>query len=229
MATIVISIGGSILLEDLSSTEYITSLGELLKNVSNNHKLYLVVGGGKTSRQYIKMARELGADEASLDELGIACTRLNARILITALGNENVHPFPLETIEETLGVGNTFPITVMGGTVPGHTTDAVAATLAERVEAECLIIATSVDGVYTADPKKDPTAEKLDELTAEKLVEIISKGEYDGAGPNVVVDLLASKLVARTGILTYVLDGRDLESLKNAINGEKFTGTIIKS
>jgi uridylate kinase len=229
MATLVISIGGSILLEDLSSTKYITALADLLKDLSQDHKLFLVVGGGKISRQYIKMARSLGADEASLDELGIACTRLNARILIAALGKEYSYPYPLDTIEETLGVGNDYPITVMGGTVPGHTTDAVAATLAERVDAERLIIATSVDGVYSADPKQDPSAEKFDELTPEKLVEIVSKGEYEGAGPNVVVDLLASKLVARTGIPTYVLDGRDLESLKNAIVGEKFNGTIIRS
>jgi uridylate kinase len=174
------------------------------------------------------MARSLGADEASLDELGIACTRLNARILIAALGNEYSYPYPLETIEETLGVGNAFPITVMGGTVPGHTTDAVAATLAERVDAERLIIATSIDGVYTADPKLDSSAKKYDEITPSKLIEVVSKGEYEGAGPNVVVDLLASKLIARTGISTYVLDGRDLDSLNNAINGNEFTGTIIK-
>jgi uridylate kinase len=229
MATIVISIGGSILLEDLSKTEFIKSLAKLLKELSKDHKLFLVVGGGKTSRQYIKMARELGADEASLDELGIDCTRLNARILIAALGNDFAYPYPLESIEETLGVLNSFPITVMGGTVPGHTTDAVAATLAERVKAERLIIATSVDGVYSADPKQDPEAEKFDEITPEKLIEIVSKGEYEGAGPNVVVDLLASKLVARTKIPTYVLDGRDLESLKNAIVGNEFKGTKIKS
>ena len=229
MATIVISIGGSILLEDMSKTDYIDSLSDLLTNLSTTHKLYLVVGGGKISRQYIKLARALGADEVSLDELGIECTRLNARILITALGNENVYPFPIKTIEETVEVGNKYSMTVMGGTVPGHTTDAVAAELAESVNAERLIIATSVDGVNIADPKKDPSAEKLDEVTAEKLVEIVSKEDHKGAGPNVVVDLPASKAIARTGILTYVLDGRDLDSLEKAVNNEKFNGTIIKS
>ena len=52
-------------------------------------------------------------------------------------------------------------IVVMGGVAVGQTTDAVAALLAEYVRADRLIVATSVDGVYTADPEKDPDAKKL--------------------------------------------------------------------
>jgi Uridylate kinase len=52
----------------------------------------------------------------------------------------------------------------MGGTEPGHTTDTVAMLLAERIGANVMINATSVDGVYTADPRKDSSARKLENL-----------------------------------------------------------------
>ena len=76
MATVVISVGGSIILQDLESTEFLTKLAGLLRELSKNHKIYIVVGGGKTSRDYIKLTRKLGTDEASLDEIGIESGRL---------------------------------------------------------------------------------------------------------------------------------------------------------
>ena len=114
----------------------------------------------------------------------------------------------------------------MGGNYPGHTTDAVAAMLAERVGAERLVIATNVDGVYTDDPRKDPDAVKLDRVTADELVKITMRGEA-GAGSNSVVDPLASKIIKRSRMPTFVVDGRDLEALESAIRGEGKKGTVI--
>ncbi len=229
MATVVISVGGSILLQDLENIDYITKLAGLLRELSKNHKIYLVVGGGKTSRDYIKLTRKLGTDEASLDEIGIECTRINARVMIAALGPVYANPYPVKTIEEVLGTGSNYPIVVMGGTQPGHTTDAVAVTLAERVGADRFINATSVDGVYTLDPNLDPNAEKLDKITPGQLIQIILKSEQAGAGPHIVIDILASKLIERSRIPTLVVNGRDLDELKNAIEGKDFNGTIISS
>ena len=61
-------------------------------------------------------------------------------------------------------------IVVMGGVSPGQTTDAVSAILAERVHADRLVIATSVEGVYTADPEIDPSAKMIDVMTPKELV-----------------------------------------------------------
>lgn len=229
MATVVISVGGSIILQDLEDIEFLTKLAGLLRELSKSHKIYIVVGGGKTSRDYIKLTRKLGTDEASLDEIGIDCTRINARVMIAALGPVYANPYPVKTIEEVLSVSSNYPIVVMGGTQPGHTTDAVAVTLAERVGAERFINATSVDGVYTMDPKLDPNAKKLDKITPAQLIETILKSEQAGAGPHIVIDILASKLIERSRIPTLVVDGRDLDALKNAVEGKDFNGTIIAS
>ncbi len=223
---LVISIGGSILLPEKDDLEYLKSLAELLKGSSKEYNLYLVVGGGRIARDYIQWGRELEADEATLDELGIQTSRLNARLLIIALG-KNTYPVPATDFNEAITAGNHYPIVTMGGTHPGHTTDAVAAMLAERLRAERLINATAVDGVYTADPRKEPEAEKLDELSYQELIDIVSKGE-GGAGPNVVFDPLAAKIIKRARITTYIVDGRDLEDFKKAIEDKKFSGTVIE-
>ncbi len=222
---LVISVGGSILLPEEENTSKLSSLAEMLKKNCQDRELYLVVGGGKTARRYIDWGRELGADESSLDELGIRTSRLNARLLIIALGKD-VYPVPAHDFDEAMTAGNHYSMVTMGGTHPGHTTDAVAAMLAERLDADRLINATSVDGVYTADPRKDEEVEKLDELSYDELIDIVSKGE-SGAGPNVVFDPLAAKIIKRAGIKTFIVDGRDPKTIGKAIRGEDFNGSEI--
>ncbi len=223
---LVISIGGSILLPEDEDITKLIELSKILQKNSNKRNLYLVVGGGKTAREYIKWGRKLNADEATLDELGIATSRLNARLLIIALDGD-VYPVPAQNFDEAISAGSHYSIVTMGGTHPGHTTDAVAAMLAERLNSKRLINATSVDGVYTEDPNKNKEAEKLEELDYEKLIKIVSKSEHS-AGPNVVFDPLAANIIKRAKIEAYIVDGRDLQSLENAIKDEKFKGSIIR-
>lgn len=223
---LVISIGGSIVLPDDNDLTYLNELIEMLKDISDDYNIYIVVGGGKTARRYIKWGRELGADEATLDELGIDTSRLNARLLIIGLGKDT-YPVAAKNFDEAISAGNHYSIVIMGGTHPGHTTDAVAAMLAERLKVDRLINATSVDGVYTADPQLDTEAEKIEELDFDGLIEIVSKGP-SGAGPNVVFDPMAAKIIKRANIETCIVDGRDLEEFKKAIKDVDFNGTKIK-
>jgi uridylate kinase len=225
MNTVVVSIGGSILVPDDHDNTYIVQLAEMLKRVAAQVKLFVVVGGGRIARYYIKLGRGLGADESYLDDVGIEVSRLNARMLITALGEDTYH-VPAKTFDEALSASKDHKIVIMGGTHPGHTTDAVSAMLGERAGAKRLVNATSVDGVYTSDPNKDKDAEKLDKLGFDKLLRICMQVE-GGAGPNVVFDPLGAKIVARSNIETRVVHGRQLEELEKALLGEDFNGTII--
>jgi uridylate kinase len=157
MEPVVLSLGGSVLVREEGDTAYIRKLAKILIGISSNFKLYVVTGGGKIARYYIRAGRDLGASESFLDESGIEVTRLNARLLITALGDHACHT-PPKNYDDAVHAGKTCSIVVMGGVSPGITTDAVSALLAERVKARRLVNATSVDGAYTADPKKDPSA-----------------------------------------------------------------------
>jgi len=225
MESIVISLGGSVLVPNKKDAEYLKSLSSLLLNLSETYKIFIVTGGGRISRYYISSGRMLGADERYLDELGIEVTRLNARLLITALGS-NAYPKPAFDINEAKEAGNKYKIVIMGGTVPGHTTDAVSAMLAENVGAARLINATSVDGVYDSDPKKNPKAKKFKKMSHENLIAISSRSEGI-AGPTVIFDPKGAKIIANAKIPLYVCNGRNLNALKNAIMGKECDGTIV--
>jgi uridylate kinase len=90
--------------------------------------------------------------------------------------------------------------------------------MAEYVHAHRLIIPTSVDGIYTADPEVDKTARKLDRITPQELVLMAMQTEMK-AGSRSPIDPLAAKIIQRSGIPTAVVDGWDVENLKKGIAG----------
>jgi len=171
---VVVSVGGSVLVPELGAERVEAYAEVLLDVVESGHELGVVVGGGPVAREYIGTARALGADEISLDRLGIEVTRLNARLLAGALGDAAVSR-PVEAVENAREVFRRGDIPVLGGTTPGHTTDAVATGVAEHAGADLLVYATSVDGVFDADPGVEKDAAKFDRLSPTELVEVVSE------------------------------------------------------
>ncbi|HDR72808.1 MAG TPA: UMP kinase [Methanoculleus sp.] len=224
MKTIVLSLGGSVLVPSLESNT-IQRYREALIDISRECALYVVIGGGGEARRYIAAARKLGIDEAFSDELGIAVTRLNAALLIGALGDA-AYPKIATNYEEARMFSGQGRIVVMGGVTPAQTTDAVSAVLAESVHADVMINATSVDGIYSADPKKVPDARRFEHLTRDELLRIIIGSRLD-AGANTVIDIVAAKVIQRSGIPLVVIDGRDPETLKTAVLQGTFSGTVV--
>ncbi|KLK87613.1 uridylate kinase [Methanoculleus sediminis] len=224
MKKIVISLGGSVLVPSLESNN-IDRYVSVLKKISGKCRIFVVVGGGGEARRYIGVARSLGAGEAAADELGIMVTRLNARLLIAGLGDA-AYPRVAENYTEAQEFAEAGKIVVMGGITPAQTTDAVSAVLAESVGADLLINATSVNGIYSADPKKDAGAVRHERLTPLELLEIITGSRMD-AGANTVLDIVAGKVIERSGIPLLVLDGRDPENLYRAIVEGAFVGTVV--
>jgi uridylate kinase len=224
MKTVVISLGGSILVPSLEKNkikEYVPVLGE----IAAHHHLFVVVGGGGEARRYIAVTRRLGIDEGTSDEIGILITRLNANLLIAALG-EKAYPKVAESHAEAKKFAESGKIVVMGGITPGQTTDAVAAVLAERVRASVFINVTSVDGIYSADPKKNKKAARFETLTPGRLLRIVG-GTGLTAGSNTVLDIVAARVVERSHIPLVVLDGTNPDNLSRAIRTGEFTGTVV--
>ena len=215
---IIVSIGGSVLAPDLEAGRVEAHADVLDGLVAEGHEVAAVVGGGGVARRYIGTARDLGATEYDLDALGIDVTRLNARLLIAAL-DSSATPEPAESHEAARASLRRGEVAVMGGTLPGHTTDAVAALLAEMVGADLLVYATSVPGVFSADPNADSGAERYDALSAGELVDVISSIET-AAGSNAPVDLLATKIIERSGLRAVVLDGSEPSRIADAVAGD---------
>ena len=166
METIVISIGGSVIISEDADVSFFKRFVNLLNKLSSKYKIFIVIGGGKTARKYIKLGRELGLSEETLDDLGIKMTRINAKLLASIIETSN------KKIPSTTDEANKInkPIVVMGGTIPGHSTDLVGAELAEKSGADRFIIATNVDGIYDKDPNKYHDARRLREIPIEELI-----------------------------------------------------------
>jgi len=225
MEKVVISLGGSVLVPGENDARYLRELASLLREVSTRVKLFVVTGGGRIARYYIETGRSLGVPERTLDEFGIAITRLNARLLASTLGGR-ANRAPAETYAEAAKLAKRFPIVIMAGTRPGHTTDLVSASLARSVRADRIVNATSVDGVYDVDPKKDPKARLLERIRFEDLVALSGRG-HQAAGPSVVFDPVAARVLARLRTPLHVVHGRDLRAVRAAILGEPFHGTVV--
>lgn len=220
---IVISLGGSVFLKDFSS-ERIRNYAEVLERVSRENKLFVVVGGGKIARDYIRIARDIGADNTFCDYIGINVTRINAMLLCSAIKTAPKR-IPKDFVEAS-ELSQNYNIVVMGGTFPGHTTDATSALLAEFVNADLFLNATSVNGVYSEDPKRNPNAKRFEEIKIDDLVEIIMREETK-AGGSFVLDLLAAKIVQRSKIKTIIFLGEP-ENIEKVIRGDfKEIGTLV--
>lgn len=204
---------------------YMIQLARLLRDASARVQIFAVTGGGRIARYYIETGRGAGLGERTLDEFGIAATRLNARLLGAALkGAANREP--ATSYGEAARLARRYRIVLMGGTRPGHTTDRVSVALARFIGADRIVNATSVEGVYSADPRKDPDARRLDRIRFEDLVTLSGTGRWS-AGPNVVFDPVAARSLARDRIPMAVVHGRDLDALRNAILGRPFNGTSV--
>lgn len=226
MDTVAVSLGGSFLVKENGvDVAMARELAALLTRVGASRRVLAVVGGGAPARTYIQGARTLGAPETTLDDIGIAVTRINARVLLAAL--PQAYPAPPASFDEAILASRSFPVVVMGGTHPGHTTDAVTIMLGDAARAKRVVIATNVDGVYTADPRKDPNARHLPRIDADELVRICSTGDGRAGGTG-VVDALGAKMVARSGVECAVVLGTDIKALEAALLGRSdFHGTLV--
>ena len=184
----------------------------------------IIAGGGKIARHYITHARSSGADESTLDELGIEVSRLNAKLLIYAL-KDKAYPHPPTTLTETRHAVDSGLIVVAGGLHPGQSTNGTAALIAEKVQASEFLNATDVDGIYDSDPNKNPKAKKFKRIELRNLRNILVH-EDSHAGGYDLMDIVALKVIERSKIKTRVLKA-DISVLEKAIKGSPVGTEII--
>jgi uridylate kinase len=221
---LVIRVGGSVVASPFNPKLMNDYVDLLLNLKQQGHAVAAVVGGGSLSRELIKAARSMGLSEPAQDEVAISVSRVAAQLFVLRLGAHGTLTVPT-TIEDAARSFEKGRIVVMGGLKPGMTTDSVAALLAERVNADLLVKASNVDGIYTKDPKKYKDAEKLDRLSFSDLRGLFEKERHE-AGIHQVIDPEAVRILQKNKIKTVVVDGFKPENVLLAVKGEK-VGTLI--
>ncbi|MBK1968066.1 UMP kinase [Brevundimonas sp. 3P9-tot-E] len=190
-------------------------------------EICLVIGGGNIFRGLSKAAA--GMDRANADYMGMLATIMNALAMQGALEKIGVDTrvqsaIPMAAIAEPyirrramrhLEKGRVV-IFAAGVGAPFFTTDSGAALRAAEMGCDALLKGTSVDGVYTADPKKDPTATRYETLTYQ---EVLAKDLR-------VMDASAIALMRDSGIPIVVFSIREEGSIQKALTGEG-TFTVI--
>jgi len=224
MSKVVLKLGGLAFDPELSGAR-VSRYVEVIRKFSRKNQLVVVTGGGPISRKYIAAARELGASEAICDQVGIHVSRVNARLLVAGLGDSAFPEIP-EHLEDLLTYVTSGLVVVAGGFQPAQSTNGVAALAAEATGAELLVNATDVDGVYTADPHKDPKAKRLDEVSVEELMRILSTEGFR-AGEYALMDPLSLRVIERSGIPVTITDGRDPSNIAKALLGKRIGTRVV--
>lgn len=219
---IVIKLSGKVF--EMNNTKLLKDYATFLVKISKTCQPVIVAGGGNIARHYISHARLSGADESTLDELGIEVSRLNAKLLIYALKN-NVYPHPPTTLQEVKHAVDSGQIVIAGGLHPGQSTNGTAALIAEKVSASEFLNATDVDGIYDSDPNKNKRAKKFKRIELKKLRSLLVH-EDSIAGGYDLMDIVALKVIERSKIKTRVIKA-DIKNLEKALKGDPVGTEII--
>ncbi|OGI95395.1 hypothetical protein A2917_02425 [Candidatus Nomurabacteria bacterium RIFCSPLOWO2_01_FULL_42_17] len=225
METIIISLGGSLIIPDQIDTEFLKSFKDLiLSHVAKGKKFIIVCGGGKIARKYQEVAKQLSkVSDEDLDWIGIASLKLNAELLRVIFG-EKAHPKVVDNFSISLSFNK--PVLVGSAYEPGHSSDYDAILAAKNLGAKKLINLSNIDYVYDSDPKKNPNAKKIEQISWAEYRKIIPKEWISGL--NSPFDPTASEIAEKEGIQVIIMNGKPIDNLAKCLNGEKFFGTIIK-
>lgn len=211
-------------------TAVLNSYAEQIKAVvENGVQVGIVIGGGNIFRGLSGVKK--GFDRVKGDQMGMLATVINSLALQTALESEGAKAKVLTSIRmEPVGelytkskalelMAEGYVVIIAGGTGnPYFTTDTASALRGVEIEAEVLLKGTRVDGVYTADPEKDPTATKFSEITFDEVYDRKLK----------VMDLTAFTMCKENNLPIVVFDMDTPGNLSKIINGDPI-GTVVKN
>lgn len=187
----------------------------------------IVIGGGNIFRGLSGASK--GFDRVKGDQMGMLATVINSLALNSALENIGVHAQVLTAVnmcpigeqyspQRALDALKKGIVTIIAGGTgnPFFTTDTGSALRAVEIKADAMFKGTRVDGIYTADPEKDPTATKFDKISYD---EIYNRGLK-------IMDLTATTLCRENGMKIVVFDMDTLGNLRKVIEGQPI-GTLV--
>jgi len=202
---------------------------EIAAAVKNGAQIGIVIGGGNIFRGLQGASK--GMDRIQGDYMGMLATVINSMALQSTLQAKGVKAALLsglyiDRIADSMSSAKAiklledgYVVLIGGGTGnPFFTTDTGSALRAVEIKAEIILKGTRVDGIYTADPEKDPTAKKFDTITYDEAYSRNLK----------VMDLTAFTMCKENNMPMLVFDMNTKGNLTKVLNGEKIGAIVTK-
>jgi uridylate kinase len=245
--TSVLSLGGSIVSPpegpDAAFLAEFRARLETWLDADPGRRIILVIGGGGPARSFQNAYREFlrrysvgqaaaaasaatapdsGSVDEALDWIGIAATRLNAQLVKAAMGGLCHEP----VVTDPSGpIDFTGRVLVASGWKPGFSSDYDAVLLGSRFAAKTVLNLSNIAKVYTADPRLDPEATPIDNISWDDFRALVGSTWKPGA--NLPFDPIASAKAQTEGIQVICAAGRDLDNTFAILEGRPFAGTRI--
>ena len=207
--------------------ERLKDYAEEIAEASKQAQIAIVIGGGNIFRGLQGASK--GMDRIQGDYMGMLATVINSMALQSTLQSKGVKTALLsgvfiDRIADSMSSAKAIKLLEEGNVViigggsgnPFFTTDTASALRAVEVRADIILKGTRVDGIYTADPEKDPTATKFEHITYDEAYNKNLK----------VMDLTAFTLCKENNMPMYVFDMNTKGNLLKVLNGEEI-GTLV--
>jgi len=226
---VIISLGGSLIIPNKINTEFLNKFKKTLQKNQRKFKFVVVCGGGKTARTYIEGLENQKIKpkkkELLQSYLGIASTRLNARLMTYFFGEEAHQGIP-HNMKQIKNLLRTHNIIFCGALrySKNQTSDSTSAKLARYFHTQFINL-TNVKGLYNKNPKKFRSAEFIPEISYKNFLKIAKAVPFK-PGQHFVLDQKAAKIIKKSKITTFIL-GNDTKQLDNLLNRKHFIGTRI--
>ncbi len=222
--TIVISLGGSIVVPDKIDVEFLKDFKKVIIDfVEKGNKAVIVCGGGKTCRRYQDAAAKVSnLRDEDLDWMGIHTTRLNAQLIKTlflGIVHERVIHNPNDKIDFKEKV------LIASGWKPGFSTDYDAVMLAKNFNVKTVVNMSDISYVYDKEPKNNSNAKPFKNISWKNFRKIV--GDKWDPGLNMPFDPVAAKEAEKLKLRVIILKGTDLDNFKKFLDEKEFKGTVI--
>jgi uridylate kinase len=221
--TIIISLGGSLMVPDDIDAKFLKDFKKYILKFSKKFNFVILVGGGKTARNYQKVLSDFGVKNIEKDWIGIFASRLNAE-LVKNIFDKNSHK---EIITDPTKKFTTQKNIIIGaGWKPGNSTDYVSVITAKTYNIKTIINLTNVDYVYDKNPKDFSNAKHFENISWKDFQKIV--GTKWSPGLSMPFDPRASLIANKQKMKVVIINGSKLKELEKFLNNKKFIGTIIE-
>lgn len=225
--TVVISVGGSLIVPDTIDTLFLSDFRNLIEQqvATTGRRFIIIAGGGKTARRYQDAAAAVTElDPEDLDWMGIHATRLNGHLLRTIF-RDIAYPEMITNPDEVTDVPKDARLIIAAGYRPGASTDLRAVQIAINCGATKLMNLSNIDYVYTEDPRKNPDAKKIEDITWADFMKLIPT-EWN-PGLSSPFDPVAARTAEKHTIEVSIVNGQKIGEIENYLNQRPFIGTRI--